>query len=397
MKRPTITRRSAFGVTAFSAASMMLDLERLSSAESQPSAPASGLLKQRMSVRTINVHTHIHVQENSRPQQPIVPDAEITAEEKQDAEKYFARELFQFDTESDRDKYARQYINGKKQGRGFDSFENSAGFLLKEMDEAGIDTSVLLILDLFRPFPGLTQGDPNGERIRRTIESCSKICEKHPNRFIPFIGIDVRREKEGLPLLELAVKDFGFQGAGEFITTMWRTKPNDPLCYPYYEKCMELGIPAMIDCTMPYGYSDPSVIEPVVKDFPELRICLGGAGVRVKPIARDGQPPLEAYDEILRIAEQNPNVWLDLDDWQVADRAGMKRYLGYLRRALDGPARTKIMYGSDYPVLAWMYSEKEWIERILASANQDGLHFTADELKLFFSDNAHNFLAIKKT
>jgi predicted TIM-barrel fold metal-dependent hydrolase len=388
-----LTRRHALRVAGTALGAMLLDGTRTSAEEPQKPAAGGGLLKKRFKTRTFNVHTHPLPAAGKPEDQRPDPLSAITAQEKEEAERYFSNGLLTFDSADQLDHYCRKYINHKKAGRGFGSFEANVAHFVKEMDEAGIDTSILLLLDFMRPFTGIADGDPSGERAVKVMAQCAELCQKHPGRLIPYAGIDVRRGKEGTKLLEQAVKEFGFQGCGEIVTTLWRTRPNDKeLCYPFYEKCVELGIPVTIDCTMAYGYSDPPLFEEVARDFPRLRLCLGGAGVRVKPLERKGAPSLPAHDAMLKLAEQYENVWLDLDDWQVVDKAGIRVYLDYLRRALNGPARNKIMFGSDYPVFAWMYTEKEWIEIVLDDADRGEFHFTEEELAWFFSKNALRFI-----
>ena len=89
----------------------------------------------------------------------------------------------------------------------------------------------------------------------------------------------------------------------------------------------------MIDCTMPEGFNKPDMYEEVAKAFPKLRIGLGGAGVHVATVEVDGVK-LSASDRILQLANKYENLWLDLDDWEVVDKAGIEHYLDYLHRCL---------------------------------------------------------------
>lgn len=72
--------------------------------------------------------------------------------------------------------------------------------MLREMDAAGIDLSVLLVIDFGVVFPGLPL----------TIEELhlehKKILERS-DRFVAFSGVDPRRGREGVELFERAVTD----------------------------------------------------------------------------------------------------------------------------------------------------------------------------------------------
>lgn len=50
---------------------------------------------------------------------------------------------------------------------------------------------------------------------------------------------------------------------------------------------------------------------PVLNDFPELQLCFGGAGAGVRDVGGSS-----AADQMLALAEDHANVWLDVDDWQ---------------------------------------------------------------------------------
>ena len=120
-------------------------------------APASGLLKKRIKGRTINVHTHL----SAAPYAPgtrgavaprkRVPDKDLpplTSQDREDAHKYFTRfqyGLIEFDSPRQEDLYMRKYIYYLRKNRPAMGFEENALRFLAEMDEAGIDTSVLLV------------------------------------------------------------------------------------------------------------------------------------------------------------------------------------------------------------------------------------------------------------
>jgi len=364
-------------------------------------APGSGLLKSRITGRTVNVHTHILGAPGGGPMpaptlEPFAPAGEITDAQRQQAKTHFYRfphDRLTFDTQEQEEEYFRKYVHNRTRGQGV-SFEEGAARLLAEMDEAGVDTSVVLMLDFAAPMLADRPADPSTERVDAALAAAAAVATQAPGRFVFFAGIDVRRGAAGVPLLEKAVEEHGFQGCGEIVTTLWHTRTDDKeRCYPYYEASMALGIPVMIDCTMDRGFTEPDQYEQVAKDFPKLRIGLGGAGIRVAPVERGGAM-VPAWQRMLELAEEHDNLYLDLDDWQVADSKGIERYLRHLRRVLDGPARERIMFGSDYPIFAWMHSEKGWIEFILDSMASGDVKFTDEELELFFSTNALGYLGL---
>lgn len=396
-----INRRQALKLTGGAFMAMLLAGRGLPARAQTKLASDATPLKQRVTGRTFNVHMHLNGRPNGKgfPTPgilPYKPSLEITNEQRAEASHHFTRFKegpILFDSPEQAEHYARKWVHNERRGYGL-SFEESAMHFLAEMEDAGIDTTVVQLLDFAAPLMRSGPIDPSTERIESTLAAAAQLMTAYPDRFIFFAGIDTRRGKSGIPLLEKAVKQYGFRGCGEIVTTLWQTRPDDrEILYPYYEKCLELGIPVMLDCTMDRGFTDAVMYEQVAKDFPDLKIALGGAGIRIPKVTIENKSMM-GYDRILQLAESYDNLWLDLDDWQVADAASMQRFFDFLRRALDGDARHKIMFGSDFPIYAWMYTEREWIEHIFEKMPASGYSFTDEEMELFFSRNAARYLGI---
>lgn len=107
---------------------------------------------------------------------------------------------------------------------------------------------------------------------------------------------------------------------------------------------------------------------------------------------------MPAHERMLQLAEQHPNLWLDLDDWQRDDHLGPDVFVEFLRRALRGPVGDRVMFGSDYPIFGASYSESDWIGQLLeAGARIEGTPLAAEELERFFSTNALRFCGLDLT
>jgi predicted TIM-barrel fold metal-dependent hydrolase len=351
----------------------------------------SGVLKKYVPQRTVNVHAHL-----------ISPAwyaaaAPTAAWESTDAERaYFThyvamrQELTAARHVEMTDEQRAEYKEREAARANAQTLAEQATYFLTEMDEAGIDLMVNLTMD-HSEFPGF-RGRMYSVPFEQILEECAALKELHPGRFEMFCGIDPRRGRAGVPLFERAVKEYGALGLGEMISTQWRTMPTDrELCYPYYEKAVELGVPLMQDATMDLGFSEPSLFEQLAHDFPELQICLGGAGAGVPPVTSPEGSPMAAHDRMLQLAEQFENLWLDLDDWQMRDFGGLDTYADFLQRALAGPARERIMFGSDYPVFNFMYTEEDWVSQVLDRLVEV---LSTEDLELFFSTNAMRFCGL---
>lgn len=252
--------------------------------------------------------------------------------------------------------------------------------ILGEMDEAGVDTAILYAMDY----------DYTGEKLRvdhyNQIRQLAEVRDRYPGRFVLFAAIDPRRPNGGVDLLRRLHADFKITGMGEFAPHFFGFAPNDrERCYPIYEACQELGLHIAPNCSIITShisrFCDPIYFEDVANDFPQVNICLTSAG---KPHWKD---------TAIALAQSKPNVFLDVADWQhrtSSDPIGT--VLDLVRTCLDTEARHKIMFGSDHPVYSSQVSLKRWADVFRQDAAARGRAFSAEELDLFFSDNAQEFL-----
>ena len=205
-------------------------------------------------------------------------------------------------------------------------------FLL-EMDEAGIEKSVLLPLDCTTA---------HGCQIFRN-EQVAELANQTP-RFIGFASVDPNCE-DAPRQLEHAVKELGLQGL-KLNPALQRFYPDSlERAYPVYQACTELDIPVMIHCGMSWApkglakYAQPLLLEEAIQAFPTLNFIL----------AHFGWPWVQ---EATMLAVKYPNVYLDTavlysgmpkDALQhvLVEQVG----LNVIERSLFN----KILFGSDYP------------------------------------------------
>jgi len=205
-------------------------------------------------------------------------------------------------------------------------------------------------------------------------------------------------------MFESAVRDYGCAGYGELVGTLWRVEPDDrELVYPLMEKAIELEVPFLCDATMPFGFATPDIFRRITSDFPELTLVLGGAGAGVAPEQRVGGAENPAHWALLELAETRDNVWLDLGDWQsigfehgsgILTDDNVAELLRYLRRALDGPARGRVMFGSDHPIYNDVTTQRGWIRRVVEHPLAEELGFRTEDWERFFSRNALDLLGL---
>jgi len=135
-------------------------------------------------------------------------------------------------------------------------------------------------------------------------EAVAAIAERHPTRFVPFAGADVMAGSPAVQKLEHWVRDRGFRGLS-LRPFMIGAPATDRHYYPFYEKCVELGVPLSIHASAnwtaerPSDLGHPRHFDAVACDFPELVMILSHAG----------------YPWVLEaclVAWKHPNVYLEL-------------------------------------------------------------------------------------
>jgi len=147
--------------------------------------------------------------------------------------------------------------------------ERSVELFVQEMDEAGIDLSVII-----------------GQRAGKTWGSVSnddigELVHRYPDRFAGFAGVDPQ-EPRATDEIHRSIKVLGCRGIA--VLPGWSDPPlrdNDRKVYPLYETAAELGIPVMITSSHVIGpdmsYAMPEHIQRVALDFPQLTIVVGHA------------------------------------------------------------------------------------------------------------------------
>jgi uncharacterized protein len=174
-------------------------------------------------------------------------------------------------------------------------------------------------------------------------EEILEIAAANGDVLIPFVSVDPHRSNaaaEARRLIQRGARGFKFH------PNLQGFFPNDPLAYPLYEAIAEAQLPAVfhtghsgIGSGMPGGggirlkYSNPMYVDDVAVDFPAMPIILA-------------HPSFPWQEEALSVAMHKPQVYIDLSGW------APKLFPPILVQYVNGPLRTKALFGSDYPVLS---------------------------------------------
>ena len=178
-----------------------------------------------------------------------------------------------------------------------------------------------------------------------TNEEIAELAGRHADVAIPFASIDPHRAAEGVSAARRLIRDCGVKGF-KFHPSEQEFYPNDPLAYPLYEVIAEAKLPALFHTgqtgvgagTRGGGgirlkYSHPMLLDDVAVDFPDMPIVLA-------------HPSVPWQDEQLSVALHKPNVYIDLSGWSP------KYFEAKLVQYANTLLQDKVMFGSDYPVIA---------------------------------------------
>jgi uncharacterized protein len=219
------------------------------------------------------------------------------------------------------------------------------------MDAAGIDHGVLCAWH-----------GPEGPLISNE-EVAAQIAE-HPDRLSALASVDLRRPVEAVRELRRCVTELGFKGL-RLLPWLWELPPNHRRYYPLYATCVELGVPFCLQVghtgpLRPSEFGRPiPYLDDVALDFPDL-VIVGG---------HIGYPWTE---EMVALARKYEHVYIDTSAYTA------RRYPPELVRYLRADGRKKVLFGSNWPMIA---PEK-------ALADLPGLELDDEATELFLGATA---------
>ncbi|MBW1887596.1 MAG: amidohydrolase [Deltaproteobacteria bacterium] len=264
--------------------------------------------------------------------------------------------------------------------------DTEGDLLVSDMDEAGIDKSILLPIDYL-----IAGGAGEVASLEDVHSRFAKAAEKHKDRLIAFAGIDPRRP-EAVSFLERAVKEWDMKGLK--LHPACGFYPDEPCVYRIYEKCMELGLVVLIHVgpeiyPMSSKYAMPMFIDEVANDFPDLKIIMAHAGGCY-------------WEESAMIVSNKLNLYVDLSWWQTMHLAlTEEQFYSRVRTLINLAGRSRVLFGSDWPAMrqvrrlnhaAWADVFKEAPQR----AEEYGISFTEEEIQMIMHDNAAKLLGIEE-
>lgn len=222
-----------------------------------------------------------------------------------------------------------------------------------DMRAAGIERGVLSGMYSYSPW----------EDVEQFMEFLAAQCRAHPDAFIASGGLDPRTNYPGVKLLERMVRELDFR-AFRVMPTLVGLPPDDAAYYPFYVKCIELGIPVTVNIGFPGPREDVTLQHPlhldrVLRDFPELTLVGTHVGF-----------PWQL--EVIALLTRHPNFFLMTSAF--APKHYPREYLDFMNTR----GAEKVMFATDYPLLPFERCVREALE----------LPLEPDVMRRFLRDNA---------
>jgi len=222
----------------------------------------------------------------------------------------------------------------------------SIGQLLEEMDESGVEKAVILGQDTH------ATRNPSFKNYTIRNDDMAEVAARGRGRLLPFAGVDPNAPPQALKELKRAIRKLGFRGLKVHNSANSVYLNDRKKMYPLYALCEEEELPilfhtgttALGDCEI--RYSNPELLDEVGQEFPDLKMIM----------AHFGWPWM---DIAIAIAMRNPRVFLDVSGWK-------PKYLpSSLLSYLNGPLQSRILFGTDYPMIRhrdWMRDFNETLK-----------------------------------
>jgi len=167
-------------------------------------------------------------------------------------------------------------------------------------------------------------------------DEVANFVAQAPERLIGIGSVDISKPMAATREIRRCIEELNFK-AIRVLPWLCEVPPTDRLFYPVYVACCELNVPF---CTqightgplMPSEVGRPIYLDQVALDFPELKIVAGHIGY-------------PWTDEAIAVASKHKNVHIDTSAYTVS------RYPKTLVDYLRGHGRSKVLFGTNYPMI----------------------------------------------
>jgi uncharacterized protein len=207
---------------------------------------------------------------------------------------------------------------------------------------------------------------PRGPLIAN--DEVAAFVARFPTRLAGLAAVDLHRPMHAVRELRRCVSELGFRGL-RVVPWLWGLPPNDRHFYPLYAECVALGVPfcTQVGHTGPLRSSETGrpipYLDDVALDFPELVIVAGHIGY-------------PWTEEMVALSRKYPNVHIDTSAYTI------RRYPPELVRYLRADGRSKVLFGTNYPMIV-PAAALERLDRLELDDEARGLFLGANAERVF--------------
>jgi predicted TIM-barrel fold metal-dependent hydrolase len=288
----------------------------------------------------------------------------------------------------------KEFYDYKRKDLGEEEFEkfraeyeaSTVDKLVEDMDEAGVDMSVVLPLDhaiQLREEPDIS--------IWRINEYNAEAQEKYPKRIIAFVGVDPLR-KDAISLLEKGIKEWGLKGVKLMASSY---SVDDAEVQPFMAKVNEFGVPLVIHTgadPIPYDIrkGNPQALDTLLIRYPRMKIIAAHLA--------------KGYEDLLvgMIKYRPGRLYSCITGWQYEYQRSRWHFLMQMRYFMDRIPGA-LMMGTDWPSIkgGTYLTHKEWFDAIrILKVPEQGLglgmrDFSQGEKNMLLGENAKRLFGLE--
>ena len=275
-----------------------------------------------------------------------------------------------------------QILDSEIMQKGMDG---SGERLITEMDEAGIDKTIVFGVDW-----GLPLGEPKVS-IQDYNKFVASTAKDYPDKLIPFFTIDPRRSGAA-ELFEKALTTWEMRGLKLHPSTGY--SPDGEKCYELFKIANQYKVPIITHSGYIIGLKGrtarPEYFDAPTTDFPNLKFSFAHLN-------------FGNIDELVGMMFMKLNTYCDISaHGQILMMNSPPDFYRQLRFVMNHEGvNRRVMFGSDWPMTGNIMPLSKWVETIknLSSPKITTLlenwgyrRFRAKEIKLILGKNAESFL-----
>ncbi len=234
------------------------------------------------------------------------------------------------------DSVRKNYLDNEEEASRFAQvgrIKNLKGYepadFIARMDELGISKALICAI--------ITWSYRGQHPIEQTtVEEVVEVSDQYPDRLFGLYGVNPMTAMAGVAELERAVSEHRFKGI-HIHPHGFDLGPDHAYYFPFYAKCQELGVPAVISMghtldIMPIENGRPARLDRAAIYFPDLAFVL----------THTGWPWVE---EAIAMAWKHPNVFLGTSAY------APKYWKPEMVKFINSHGQDKVMWGTDFPLI----------------------------------------------